>query len=165
MRMGTIIALTLLSMFGISRELNSRSEIPTLAVDSAFALPPRVFTIVKRQCADCHSNATRWPWYSYVPPASWLIRRDVDHARRVLNFSQPPVAAGAQAPVVGALSAVCGVTKSGHMPPLRYRFLHPGSKLNAADQTELCQWTKAEIPQLSKITAREGPSDRTQSAP
>lgn len=26
-----------------------------------------------RACADCHSNATVWPWYTNVAPASWLI--------------------------------------------------------------------------------------------
>ena len=32
-------------------------------------------------CYDCHSNETRWPWYSNVAPLSWLVQDDVDEGR------------------------------------------------------------------------------------
>jgi len=35
-----------------------------------------------RSCQDCHSERTVWPWYSYVPVASWLLERDVRRGRR-----------------------------------------------------------------------------------
>ena len=41
-----------------------------------------------RACYDCHSNETVWPWYSYVAPMSWLIRKDIDEGRADLNFSE-----------------------------------------------------------------------------
>lgn len=49
---------------------------------------PEVRTLAERACFDCHSNQTRWPWYSNVAPASWLLQRDVDVGRRHLNFSE-----------------------------------------------------------------------------
>ena len=36
--------------------------------------------IFKRSCYDCHSNETKWPWYSSVAPVSWLVSSDVFHA-------------------------------------------------------------------------------------
>jgi hypothetical protein len=33
--------------------------------------------LTERACFDCHSNETRWPWYSNVAPVSWLVQRDV----------------------------------------------------------------------------------------
>src|SRR6187401_2020529 len=52
-----------------------------------FDAPANVQAIVKRACYDCHSNETKWPWYAYVAPVSWLVAKDVREARRRLNFS------------------------------------------------------------------------------
>src|SRR4051794_27606275 len=38
-------------------------------------------------CYACHSNETEWPAYSYVAPASWLVRHDVEDGRSKLNLS------------------------------------------------------------------------------
>ena len=34
-------------------------------------MPANVSAVLHRSCMDCHSNQTRWPWYSYVAPATW----------------------------------------------------------------------------------------------
>src|SRR6478752_8956052 len=44
--------------------------------------------IARESCYSCHSNETDWPAYSYVAPASWLVRRDVENGRRAMNFSE-----------------------------------------------------------------------------
>jgi hypothetical protein len=49
--------------------------------------PGEVHALLQRACYDCHSNETRWPWYSQVAPMSFLIARDVTEGRRELNFS------------------------------------------------------------------------------
>jgi hypothetical protein len=38
-------------------------------------------------CMDCHSNLTKWPWYSNVAPVSWLVQKDVEDGREALNLS------------------------------------------------------------------------------
>src|SRR6478735_10619944 len=49
---------------------------------------PQTRELAARACFDCHSNLTKWPWYSNVAPVSWLIQRDVDGGRAALNFSE-----------------------------------------------------------------------------
>ena len=49
---------------------------------------PRTRELARRACFDCHSNETRWPWYADVAPFSWVVQRDVDIARNVINFSE-----------------------------------------------------------------------------
>ncbi|MBX3042900.1 MAG: heme-binding domain-containing protein [Candidatus Kapabacteria bacterium] len=39
-------------------------------------------------CADCHSNETRWQWYSHIPPFSLIIHRDVNEGRKHFNISE-----------------------------------------------------------------------------
>jgi hypothetical protein len=50
--------------------------------------PKEVMEIFKRSCYDCHSNQTRWPWYSSVFPFSWSIKEHVKVGRAYLNFDK-----------------------------------------------------------------------------
>jgi mono/diheme cytochrome c family protein len=49
---------------------------------------PATRDFAARACFDCHSNETRYPWYTFVAPSSWLAQHDVDDGRRHLNFSE-----------------------------------------------------------------------------
>ena len=62
-------------------------------------------------CMDCHSNETKWPWYSNVAPVSWLVQKDVDEGRRKLNLSTDA------AEVQEMIEAI----DEGSMPPLQYK--------------------------------------------
>jgi hypothetical protein len=33
--------------------------------------PPEVRRLIQTACYDCHSNNTRYPWYSSIQPAAW----------------------------------------------------------------------------------------------
>src|SRR5438477_12923142 len=50
--------------------------------------PKRILQILDRSCADCHSDQTHWPWYSSVPPVSWIVAKHVRDGRRFLNLSR-----------------------------------------------------------------------------
>lgn len=39
-------------------------------------------------CGDCHSNQTRYPWYSTIAPVSWLIENDILNGRKHFNISE-----------------------------------------------------------------------------
>jgi len=107
-------------------------------------VPPHVAALLNRACANCHSNETRWPWYSAVAPASWLVRDDVHRARTAMNFSEwrrpnepwPSMA-------VARLAAVCAAAQQDIMPPRSYRLLHPEARLSAEEKRALCDWTNA----------------------
>ena len=93
-------------------------------------------SMIQRSCQDCHSYRTVWPWYSQVAPASWLLVKDVNEARRHLNFSEwatyPPRRAAHK------LEEVCEmVFESKEMPLWFYVPLHPSGKLSDADRRTL----------------------------
>src|ERR1700687_3570690 len=52
------------------------------------AAPPEIEALLALACYDCHTNRTKWPWYSRAAPVSWLIARDVALGRKELNFSE-----------------------------------------------------------------------------
>jgi hypothetical protein len=49
---------------------------------------PDTRALARQACFDCHSNETEWPAYANIAPVSWLVQRDVDEGRAVLNFSE-----------------------------------------------------------------------------
>ena len=49
---------------------------------------PELTRVFERSCQNCHSERTNWPWYSYLPPLSWLIENDVSRARSHMNLSR-----------------------------------------------------------------------------
>lgn len=51
-------------------------------------IDPEAGSMLKKACFDCHSNYTRYPWYSYVAPVSFILADHVKEGREELNFSQ-----------------------------------------------------------------------------
>ncbi len=100
------------------------------------------FGMVERACQNCHSDQTRWPWYSRVPLASWLISRDVMRARERFNLSRWNEYSSAEKQAI--LSAIGTAVRSIAMPPGRYTMLHPDGRLSPQDREHLYQWTRRE---------------------
>ncbi|WP_368028594.1 heme-binding domain-containing protein [Arcobacter sp. s6] len=49
--------------------------------------PIEITQILQNACYDCHSNETKWPWYSNIAPFSWVVTNHVTQGRKALNFS------------------------------------------------------------------------------
>jgi hypothetical protein len=149
-----IAALFVLVLFGAvweSRRLNAaRDPSARIAVDARLEAPSPIVAIFNKSCVDCHSEQTRWPWYARVPPVSWLVNHDVSHARRAMNLSRLVSGPGGPTGAVGALSAICKMIQEQHMPPLRYRLMHPGSGLSGGDKAALCGWAASESSRLQQ---------------
>jgi uncharacterized membrane protein len=115
------------------------------ALSAATVVHGEVQHILASACQDCHSNDTRWPWYSKVAPASLLLMEDVQHGRRALNFSEWTVRTGAKpARAMGLLTAVCEDVQSRRMPPGAYQWLHPEARLTSVQIETLCGWTRSQ---------------------
>jgi hypothetical protein len=48
---------------------------------------PEIAKIINSSCYDCHSNETKYPWYSNFAPASWFLQNHIKEGRKHLNFS------------------------------------------------------------------------------
>ena len=94
-------------------------------------------SLVRGACFDCHSNETRWPWYSQVAPVSWLVQSDVDEGRTKLNFSEGKLK---------ELEEVANVVSEGEMPPWFYRPAHREARLSAEQTQALIRGIHATFP-------------------
>lgn len=89
---------------------------------------PVTKALFARACADCHSNATAWPWYSHVAPVSWLVQSDVDEGRATFNVSEwgrPGKNEGDEA---------AKELLEGEMPLRSYVLAHPAARLSESER-------------------------------
>jgi len=113
---------------------------PAGDISAQVPVPPAVRSILERSCFDCHSNRTRWPWYSNVAPASWLVARDVTEGRERLNFSE--WGSYKQGKRVSRLEMMIAEVDKGEMPLNNYLLLHGEAALTEADKDTLCAWAE-----------------------
>jgi len=95
---------------------------------------PATEDLAKRACYDCHSNRTKWPWYSNIAPLSWRIQKHVDEGREKLNLTAFDPAAKEMSEAAGEAGET--VTK-GEMPPNDYLLAHPEARLTVAEKKTL----------------------------
>lgn len=109
-------------------------------------ISPKLAETLRRSCFDCHSDETRWPWYSNLPIASWLIERDVSAGRAQLNFSR--WAESSPFDQASLLDKACTQISAATMPPKPYLMMHSDARLDPTDVKLLCRWTRDEINRL-----------------
>jgi hypothetical protein len=123
--LGAIVLLALLQLVPYGWWHENPPETSVLEIPGAEAAG-----LFEAACADCHSNRTHWPVYSYVAPMSWLVRRDVEAGRRAFNVSE-----------YGAsdhdADDAADEVEDGSMPPRQYELAHPDARLSPADRANL----------------------------
>lgn len=130
-----VLVLLALAFAGIQFVPVERSNPPVTADLDA---PAPVKDILHAACYDCHSNETRWPWYSHVAPVSWLLAGHVKGGRSHLNFSEW---GSIDASVQGHIKAeIVEEVSAGNMPLPPYLRMHPEARLSPTQIETLRQW-------------------------
>lgn len=101
-------------------------------------VPENIASILKSACYDCHSNESKFPWYSNIAPIKWLVYDDIKEAREELNFSEwNTINRSDKGELLDDLSTVIS---EGEMPLEKYVLLHPEAKLSEENREALVNW-------------------------
>ena len=71
----------------LPKELPENSDDSSTNILYVESIPEDVANTLNVSCFDCHSNQTRYPWYSKIVPVYYLVKRDVEMGREEVNFS------------------------------------------------------------------------------
>lgn len=125
-------------------------------VRTEFRAPDDVEDLLRRACWNCHSNETRWPWYSHVAPVSWLVSDHVEEGREDLNFTEWPREDPQAA--VDLIESIGDQVESGAMPPWSYLIMHPEARLTREERQRIVDWSLAAggLDRLEERLAPEG---------
>ncbi len=147
LRWGVLVLVV--ALFGIQFIRPDRTNAPVDPSKEFAAQPgvdPSIAALLRRACYDCHSDETRWPWYSNLAPASWLVADDVHSGRRNVNFSiwgkYPPSRRSE------TFDDIHDQVSSGDMPLKKYLLLHPDAKLSQAERDSIVAWADREKQKL-----------------
>lgn len=114
---------------------------PSKTLAATTPVPPQVAAIFERSCQDCHSNLTKWPWYSRVAPISWGVWSDVTGARKMMNLSEWGTFSDSRKDT--RLGDIVEQITSGGMPDSKYLLIHRNAKLSEQDKKTLVGWAEA----------------------
>jgi len=135
-----LVAFIIIQFFPIDK----KNPAPTPGMDfiKIKNTPPEVAAIINRSCYDCHSNETRYPWYSNIAPSSWILKKHIDEGRKELNFSTFAV----YEPKTQAhkLQECIEMVEKKEMPLESYFIGHQDAKLTDAQRKILTDYFKRE---------------------
>jgi len=146
MRKSTIILLILLGVLIIMQFFRPDRNIgdPETEQDllQVSMVPDTLAAYLLKACYDCHSDNTRYPWYSRVSPFSWYLHNHIEDGRAQLNFSSWGILDKAQK--ISMLDQICEECTSGSMPMKSYLLIHRDARPGPAQIESICEWADAE---------------------
>lgn len=106
-------------------------------------VPSQTAKMISTSCYDCHSNETKYPWYSSLAPFSWILKHHIDEGRKHLNFSI--FATYEPERQIHKMEECVEMLEKGEMPLESYFVGHQDAKLTDVQRKELIQYFKKEI--------------------
>ncbi|SFB86798.1 Haem-binding domain-containing protein [Parapedobacter composti] len=117
---------------------NQSDEVTASHIERVYNVPQNVKAILTQSCYDCHSNNTRYPWYSLIQPGAWYMARHIKKGKEELNFSEfGEYSARKQR---NKFRAMAGQVKDGEMPLSSYTLIHRNAVLSPEDKQVLIAW-------------------------
>jgi hypothetical protein len=108
-------------------------------IGNVHPIPANVKTILEKACNDCHSNNTRYPWYSYTQPTDWWLTNHVNKGKKDLNLDD--YTNRSLRYQYHKLEEIAEQVKDGEMPLDSYTWIHKDAVLTDAEKNALISWT------------------------
>nr|WP_305050142.1 heme-binding domain-containing protein [Elizabethkingia bruuniana] len=80
--LSVIVVAVVLAIYFIPVERNVSTVPAGQSFEKTEKVPANVAAILKVSCYDCHSNNTRYPWYSVLQPGAWFMARHIKKAKK-----------------------------------------------------------------------------------
>ena len=110
-------------------------------IGNLYTVPDDVKGILKKACNDCHSNNTRYPWYTYTQPTDWWINNHVVEGKKELNFDEFTNRPARYQ--YKKMEEVIDMVKEAKMPLKSYLWIHKDAKLTQEEKTALTSWAQS----------------------
>lgn len=125
---------------------NAGEEIAANQINAVQEVPADVQQILKVSCYDCHSNTTRYPWYSKIQPVAWFLNDHIVEGKKEVNFSvfatYPPFRRYKK------FNEIQKQIKEDEMPLFSYTLIHRDAVLSAAQKSTLINWAANAIKEM-----------------
>lgn len=143
-----IVFIVFVAIQFIRPDFSNPPVVQTETLEASTQISENVQALLTRSCADCHSNQTNYPWYSYVQPSANFLAGHIKEGRRELNFSVFNTYDSRKKS--RKLEEMCEQAQYREMPLPSYLWIHWDAKLSGDEIKLLCDWTEAERARLNQ---------------
>jgi len=136
-----ILGVLILGLAGVQfipTSLNRSNILPKEDIINAYNAPKEIVIILKKSCYDCHSNNTKYTWYSRLQPVRWLMEKHIREGKEELNFNE--FASYSTRRQRSKLRSITDQIKDGEMPLKSYLIIHGEAKLSKVEKAILIDW-------------------------
>ena len=98
-------------------------------------VPANVAAILKVSCYDCHSNNTRYPWYSELQPGAYFMAQHIKEGKEELNLDE--FNDYSKRRKKAKIKSIISQIEKEEMPLKSYRMIHGNARLSADEKKEL----------------------------
>lgn len=144
--LGLIVLFVLIQFIPAEKNESNDTEFD---ITKSYDVPDNVAMILKGACNDCHTNLTRYPWYSNIQPVKYMLADHVNEGKRKWNlstFTKLPLAVQNH-----KFEEVVEMVEEKEMPLASYTYLglHPEAKLTDEERRILVDWAKDQMAMLA----------------
>lgn len=133
--LAVIVVAVVLAIQVIPVERNVSTVPPGQSFERTEKVPANVAAILKVSCYDCHSNNTRYPWYSELQPGTWFMARHIKKGKEELNFDE--FNNYSKRRKKAKIKSIISQIEKDEMPLKSYRMMHGNARLSADEKKEL----------------------------
>ena len=134
-----LIAILIIQFIRPARNISNTVSSNDIA--KLYTVPDTIHNILKVSCYDCHSNNTKYPWYSNVQPVGWWLQWHVNDGKKELNYSE----FGGYEPRKQwrRLKQTAELAQQHEMPLDSYLWIHKDAKLSEDQIKILSDWAES----------------------
>lgn len=110
-------------------------------IGKTFSIPEDVKTILGKACNDCHSNNTRYPWYSNIQPVDWWMNGHIKKGKKGMNLDE--YTNKRLRYQYHKMEDFVEQVKEGDMPLNSYTWIHKDAILSQAEKNTLINWANS----------------------
>ena len=133
----------------LKKETNVDKNLPIYELINSSYLAD-IKPILEKKCFDCHSNATKFPWYYKIPGFKQMIDYDIKKAKRHIDMSKDFPFISHNTPLKD-LNSLREIIIENDMPPLRYVIAHWDARLTKSEREAIIKWSEESISKLREI--------------
>ncbi len=136
---GFLVVLVIIQFIRPDRN-TSTADMPN-AMSTKYAIPDNVQKVLKYSCYDCHSNNTKYPWYTNIQPIGLWLHSHVVDGKRHLNFDE--FATYPEKKAKHKFEEIEEAARDGWMPLAPYLVVHRDARLTPEQSKEIVEWAGA----------------------
>lgn len=110
-------------------------------IANVYPVPENVKAILAKACNDCHSNNTKYPWYSNIQPVAWWLANHVEEGKRELNYDEFATYRPRKQYI--RMDQTNELVKEGEMPLSSYTWVHKDARLTSEEKLALATWAES----------------------